>query len=254
MEPRAAVQLIVFGERNRDDIAGVLREVALAGFSAIETGNMFATYGDSETRRLLQENGLTISGSHFGYAEYEDSEKLTSHVSFCKAMGIRHMMCSGVADRKRVEGYRTSSRLFNEVGRRLKDEGLVFNYHNHAWEFEDLGGTNGMQILDEETDPDLVKFNIDVFWVNHGGEDPAAFIRKHASRAGYFHFKDGSKNPDGSPVFLELGRGIVDLKSAMAAGREVGAECIVAEQDRTELPHLESVRISRDYMRRELGV
>ena len=254
MEPRASVQLIVFGSRNRDYIAGVLEEVAQAGFPAIESGNMFATYGESETRRLLDENGLTISGVHFGYAEYADSEKLTTHIAFCKAMGIRHLMCSGVADRKSVDGYRTSCRLFNDVGRRLKDEGLVFNYHNHAWEFEDLGGTNGMRILDEGTDPDLVKFNIDVFWVNHGGEDPAAFIRKHSNRAGYFHFKDGSKNPDGSPVFLELGRGIVDLKSAMAAAREVGAEWIVAEQDKTELPHLEAVTISRDYMRRELGV
>src|SRR5439155_15611135 len=102
------------------------------------------------------------------------------------------------------------------------------------------GGTNGMRILSEETDPELVKFNFDVFWVHHAGNDPAAFIRAHANRAGYFHFKDGKKNPDGSPVFLELGRGIVDLESAMAAAREVGAEWIVAEQDKTELPHLES--------------
>src|SRR5437660_1352133 len=73
-------------------------------------------------------------------------------------------------------------------------------------------------------------------------------------RAGYFHFKDGNRGADGKPVFLELGRGYVDLKGSMQAAREVGAEWIVAEQDRTELPHLESVRISRDYLRRELGV
>jgi sugar phosphate isomerase/epimerase len=163
-------------------------------------------------------------------------------------------MCSGVADTKSVEGYRASCRLFNEVGARLKDEGLVFNYHNHAWEFEDLGGVNGMDLISAETDPLLVKFNIDVFWVYIGGRDPVDFTRRNRERAGYFHFKDGRKGADGKPVFLELGRGDVDLVPAMAAAREAGAEWVVAEQDRTELPHLESVSESRQYMRRELGI
>jgi sugar phosphate isomerase/epimerase len=252
----ASIQLIVFGQRNKEDIAGVLREVKEAGFPAIEAGDMFATYGEAETRRLLAETGLRVSGSHFGYGEYADSEKLSAHVATCKAMGITNMMCSGVADSKTVEGYRQSCRLFNEVGARLRDEGIAFNYHNHAWEFEGLEGkgVTGMEIISEQTDPALVKFNIDVFWVKFGGADPAEFIRRHRDRAGYFHFKDGERGLDGRPVFLELGRGFVDLKSAMAAAREVGAEWIVAEQDSTTLPHLESITISRRYMRDELGV
>ena len=253
-EPTASIQLIVFGQRNKEDITGVLRDVRTAGYPAIEAGDMFQTYGEAETRRLLEENRLRVSGAHFGYGEYADPEKLRAHVAYCKALGIRHMMCSGVADTKTVEGYRTSCKLFNEVGARLRDEGLVFNYHNHAWEFDDLGGVNGMQIIDQETDPALVKFNIDVFWVTFGGESPVDFIRKHAARAGYFHFKDGRRGDDGKPVFLELGRGMVDLKGSMAAAREIGAEWIVQEQDRTELPHLEAITISRNYMRDELGV
>lgn len=255
-EPTASIQLIVFGARNREDIAGVLGDVATAGYPAIEAGNMFQSYGEAETRRLLAENNLQVSGAHFGYGDYADPAKLDAHIAYCKAMGIKHLMCSGVADTKTVAGYKTSSRLFNEIGRRLKDEGLVFNYHNHAWEFEALEGrgVHGMQILAEETDPALVKFNIDVFWVHIGGESPVDFIHRHADRAGYFHFKDGRRKPDGSLEFLELGRGEVDLKGSMAAARAVGAEWIVQEQDRTELPPLEAITISREYMRRELGV
>jgi sugar phosphate isomerase/epimerase len=254
--PTASIQLIVFGERNRTDLPGVLRDVATAGYPAIETGNMFATVGEAETRRLLSENNLVISGVHFGYGDYADAEKLSSHIAFCKAMGVKHLMCSGVSDTKTIEGYKTSCRLFNAVGARLRDEGLTFNYHNHAWEFDALenSGVNGMQILAEETDPEVVKFNIDVFWVTIGNENPADFIRKHAARAGYFHFKDGRREPDGKLTFLELGRGVVDLKGAMQAAREVGAEWIVAEQDHTQLPHLEAITISREYMKRELGV
>ena len=173
-------------------------------------------------------------------------------------MGIKNLMCSGVADSKSAAGYKESAKLFNEIGRTLADEGLAFNYHNHAWEFDDLGGVNGMEILSQETDPELVKFNIDVFWVWYGGGDPVEFIRKHRNRAGYFHFKDGRRGTDAEgkprPVFLELGRGEVDLKAAMDAAREVGASFVVAEQDQTELTPLEAVSISRAYMRDALGV
>ncbi|MGC8667962.1 MAG: sugar phosphate isomerase/epimerase family protein [Chthonomonadales bacterium] len=251
----AAIQLIVFGERNRTDFAGVLRDVHTAGFTAFEAGNLFAAHGEAETRRLLAETGLTVCGAHFGYGDYADAEKLKANIAYAKALGIRHMMCSGVADAKSVEGYRASCRIFNEVGARLRDEGITFNYHNHAWEFEDLGGTNGMQIIAQETDPALVKFNIDVFWVTFGGESPVYFIKRHAERAGYYHFKDGSRSPEGKPIFQELGRGMVDLKGAMAAAREVGnAQWIVAEQDSTQLPHLEAATISRRYMKEALGI
>ena len=255
-ESTASIQLIVFGQRNRDDIGGVLKDVATAGFPAFEAGNMFATFGEAETRRLLAENRLRLSGIHFGYGEYTDNEKLSADIAFAKAMGVRHMMCSGVSDTKTIQGYKDSCSLFNQIGARLRDEGLIFNYHNHAWEFDELEGkgVNGMQIIIDETDPALVKFNIDVFWVTFGGRNPVDFIKQHANSAGYFHFKDGNKGPDGKPIFLELGRGYVDLKGSIRAAREAGAEWIVAEQDRTELPHLESVTITRDYMKQELGV
>src|SRR5258706_5451008 len=122
VEPTASIQLIVFGERNQNDLAGVLQDVASAGFPAIEDGNLFAQCGESDARRLLSENGLKVSGAHFGYREYADSAKLDANIAYCKAMGIKHMMCSGVADTKSVDGYHTSCNFFNEIGARLKGE------------------------------------------------------------------------------------------------------------------------------------
>lgn len=251
---QTAIQLIVFGERNRTDFAGVLEDVRSAGFPAIEAGNLFAAHGEDTVRRLLAEKGVSVCGAHFGYGDFADEERLKANIAYCKAMGIRHMMCSGVSDTRSIDGYVTSSALFNAVGKRLREEGMTFHYHNHAWEFEDIGGTNGMTILAAETDPEVVKFNIDVFWVTVGGASPADFIRAHAARAGYYHFKDGRKLPDGRVEFLELGRGEVQLVEAMEAAREVGAEWIVAEQDSTTLPHRESATISRTYLREKLGI
>lgn len=257
-QPTASIQLIVFGQRNQSDIAGVLHDVAKAGFPAIEAGNLFASYGEENARRLLAENNLQVSGAHFGYGEYASDDKLAPLIAYARSLGITNLMCSGVADSKTIEGYKASALRFNEIGKRLADEGLTFNYHNHAWEFDDLGGINGMEILSAETDPALVKFNIDVFWVWFAAQDPAAFILQHADRAGYFHFKDGTKQTDDDgitrPIFAELGRGEVDLKGAIAATQHVGASWIVAEQDHSELEALEAATISRDYLRDVLGV
>ncbi|MBM3495332.1 MAG: sugar phosphate isomerase/epimerase [Armatimonadetes bacterium] len=252
--PRAAIQLIVFGERNRTDLAGVLNDVRAAGFDAIEAGNLFASHGEKNVRSLLERHQLEVCGAHFVYGDYADSAKLAANMAYCKALGITNMMCSGVSNTKTVAGYVESSELFNAIGAQLRDEGLVFNYHNHAWEFDDVGGTNGMTVLSAETDPDVVKFNIDVFWVTVGGASPVAFIEAHAERAGYFHFKDGSKRADGGVDFLELGTGDVDLVGSIEAARRAAATWVVAEQDSTKLPHLESATISRRYMLDTLGV
>lgn len=257
--PGVAVQLIVFGKQNQEDIEGVLRDVSAAGYDGIEAGNMFENYGEDMTARYLSTYELMVSGAHFGYGDYTQPEKLNSHILYAQAVGLKNLMCSGVADTKTIQGYQDSAKLFNDVGKRLADEGLRFQYHNHAWEFEDLGGgTNGMDILSQETNPAYVKFNIDVFWVWYASKDPVEFIRANRERAGYFHFKDGTRGKDllgrQRPDFIELGQGDVDLRAAYQACVEVGAEWIVAEQDSTKLSASESVSISRAYLRDHLGI
>jgi sugar phosphate isomerase/epimerase len=165
-------------------------------------------------------------------------------------------MCSGVGDRSRgLAAYREASRLFNEVGKQCRDAGVTFCYHNHAWEFEDReGDTCGMEVLAAETDPALVKFCLDVYWIYHGEDDPVRFINAHRDRAVYFHFKDGVRGEDGKAQWRELGKGAVDLKAAYAAAAALDPEWIVYEQDRSDGNPTDSVRISREYLRKGLGV
>ncbi len=254
----ASIQLIVFGERNSSDLPGVLKEIAAAGFPAIEAGNLYASHGADAVNKLLSENNLQISGAHFGYGDYADLEKLTANIAYGKTAGVTNFMCSGVADGKTLEGYRESAKVFNEAGKRLSDAGIQFNYHNHDWEFKDLEGGRGMDVLASETDPAFVKFNIDVFWLYYAGVNPAKYILAHADRMGYFHFKDGIRRVnlagENRPDFKELGRGEVDLQAAYAAAKQTGARWIVSEQDRTELTPMESAAISRSYLKSTLGI
>jgi sugar phosphate isomerase/epimerase len=97
--------------------------------------------------------------------------------------------------------------------------------------------------------PTLVKLAIDVFWLHVSGVNPAEFITRYANRAGYYHFKDGAKTPDG-PSFIELGQGEVDLVGARDEVLQHPLDWIVCEQDRSELAPKVSIKQGFDYLKR----
>lgn len=245
------VQLLVHGERQREDLPGVLAEIKAAGYDGAEAG------GDG--RGLLpvdvllarfRDAGLALSGLHVGYADCADEARLGDHIAFLKQAGSSFLICSGVSDLGSIAGYEASSETFNEVGRRCREAGLTFCYHNHAWEFRPLeGGRQGLYTLLERTCPELVKLNMDVFWLHIGGVDPSSFIAAHSDRAGYYHFKDGAGTPE-SQTFVELGRGEVDLAGAADEARKHPWEWIVYEQDRCDLEPRLAVERSFSYLKR----
>jgi sugar phosphate isomerase/epimerase len=147
--------------------------------------------------------------------------------------------------------YEQAAEVFNRVGRRCQDAGLTFCYHNHDWEFRPTAeGAVPFERLAELTDPALVKFNMDVYWVTFAGQDVARFIATYGSRIPYVHLKDLK---DGT--FTELGNGTIDFPSVLEEFR-LGApvEWLVYEQDRTSLPTAEAVGISGRYLRQTLGL
>jgi sugar phosphate isomerase/epimerase len=232
--PGIGIQLIIFRDRARQDLAGVLRDVARAGYDGVETGNLYRSMAPAEVHALFEETGLSVTGAHAGYGEIADMAKVDEDIQFLKGMGARYLMCSGVADQKSIAGYERSAEVFNRVGRRCREAGIDFCYHNHNWEFASLGGHVALHRLAELTDPEYVKLCVDVFWVAVGGEDPAAFIRRYANRIPYFHIKDGQWDvgrPGKATRFTELGAGNVDLRSAVRAALQVHPEWLVYEQD-----------------------
>ena len=253
---RLGIQAILFGQRNLDDLAGVLRDVRAAGYEGMEIGNPTDTTPAEQVRRLFDEAGLACCGYHTGYDTFTDPEALQRIAAHLGVVGAHHLMCSGTAGRDR-DGFLRSAETFNRAGATLRQNGVTLCYHNHNWEFFDLGsGERGIHLLCENTDPDLVKLCVDVYWVACGGEDPAAFVARYADRAAYFHYKDGTFDAGAQQplTFTELGRGQVDLRAATAAVLRQNPEWIVTEQDRTEGDPVESARISARYARGELGL
>ena len=131
---------------------------------------------------------------------------------------------------------------FNSAGRLLRDAGLTFLYHAHGFEFAPAasGGTLFDSIV-ARTDPDNVKFQLDIFWAFHGGADPAALLRQYPNRFVSTHLKDmragternhTGRAPDDSSV--ALGTGLVDVKAALEAARGTSVEWHIIEEESAE--------------------
>ena len=117
------------------------------------------------------------------------------------------------------------------MGRQLKLLGLSYGYHNHSHEFERFGVRTVMEILYEETDPEYVFAEIDTYWVQHGGADPALWVRKCAGREPLLHLKDMRITPQREQRYAEVGEGNLNWEAILAAAREGGVEWYLVEQD-----------------------
>ena len=246
-ESKIACQLIIFGARSGEDLPGVLKDVAEAGYAGIEGGGP-GVMSAEEMKELLDGFGLKLAGVHSGFGNFEN---LDDTIAYMKALDCKLLMCSGVGDTSRgLVAYEEAAETFNDVGRRCREDGIKFCYHNHSWEFQKFDGVTGMERLYELTDPRYVYACIDVYWVQHGGESPVEFLKKYLDRVGTVHFKDMKDD-----TFAEVGQGIVDFPGIMEVlSAKEDLEWIIVEQDRTQRTPKESVTMSRTYIKEKLGL
>jgi sugar phosphate isomerase/epimerase len=158
-----------------------------------------------------------------------------------------------------ADDFKRMAATANEIGESAKKRGLEFAYHNHNVEFRKLEkGETGYGILLRETDPKLVKLEVDVGWMAAGGADPAALIAANAGRVRLLHFKDFSTitpavNELGgaaSAHIVDLGTGVAPLKPAYDAARKAGVEYFIVDHDPPfhGKTALEAAKVDYDYV------
>jgi sugar phosphate isomerase/epimerase len=244
MNPVIAVQLYTLRDFCEKDFDSVLERVAKIGFRAVEFGG-FHGRSAADLRNTLDRCKLNAISAHIGLDRLADD--LDGVAEDAKALGLKYVVCPGIfGDQKRTaEVYRATAKTLQEAGRGLREDGLQLAYHNHAFEFEDAGGKTGFQWLREQTDADTVKFEIDTYWVNEGGEDPAQFIRGMGSRCPILHLKDRAK--DGS--FGEVGSGTLDFTGIFKAAEVAGVGIYVVEQDECPRDPFDCIDTSLQFLR-----
>ncbi len=174
------------------DAEGTLLRVPGLGFDGVE---LVGTYGwpVDEWRARLAETGLSVIAAHVGLETLETD--LGATVAFYRALGARRLVVTALPRAPQsLARYHDGARRLNAAGRRLAAEGFRLVYHHHSYEFDLLSETDaavcGMDLLLAETDPAIVHFEFDTFWLEFVGHDAVAFVRQHAARVAQIHAKD----------------------------------------------------------------
>lgn len=232
---RLSVQCYTLRSEFEKDVWKTLSAIREIGFNFIE---LAGTYGwpVRELKTRLDTVGLQVSGSHLGLDALESN--LEQVIEDHYTLDCRYLILPWVGEADYAEGWDVLGRRIDAIGERIRDAGLRFAYHNHAFEFADAGGKPGLDVLFENSDREHVLAQLDVGWIKHAGQDPAAYIRHYGARAPLVHLKDFT--PEGKDAIA--GEGAVDWEDVLAACREAEVEFGAIEMDHPPGEPIDDVR------------
>ena len=248
----------------RNDIAkdpkGTIQKVAALGYKEVETfgyrDGKFFGMSPSEFKSFLKSVDLKSPSGHYvpgGFFMAENwQEKWKPLVADAKTVGQKYVTIPYLEDtyRKSADQYKALAEKLNEAAKITKDAGLKLAYHNHDFEFKDLGGQSGFDILLKETDPKLVDFELDLFWAVKAGHNPVDLFKASPGRYAMWHVKDMDNSE--KKTFTEVGNGTIDFKTIFANEKVSGMKHYFVEQDVCPGPPVESISKSIDYIRKNL--
>ena len=247
------IQLYSLRNHLDKDVPGSLKLIRNAGYTDVETAG-FYKMSPADFKKALDTAGLKCTGMHSG-DDNRFRAKLGDIIAEAKVFKPDYVTSPWIQEehRKDAEGCKRIAAEFNEWGKKLQAAGYRFAFHNHDMEFKPLGGTTAMDILIKETDPKLVDFELDLFFVKKVGLTPADYLRKYPGRFKLVHLKDISKNtptgfgeaPDNACV--PLGEGQIDWPKTLAAATDVGVKYWYVE-DESETS-AEGIKKSAQYLK-----
>lgn len=250
-QPNMQISLILYTIRDYlktpESTAKALKRVSEIGYRNIELAGL-GQMSPEDWAKVAQDNGLNVVSAHanFGAMLNDPAKEADTY----RQMGCKHLVCSWMPNEypRTEDGFKKFADDCNKAGENMKKEGAVFGYHNHNFEFHRFHGLCGEEIIRRNTDPKLVKFEIDTYWVQAGGGSPSTWIRNMFGRCSCIHYKDMVMH-DNQQIFAEVGEGNLDWKEINKAAREIGATYCIVEQDTSLRDPMESIEISYKNMK-----
>lgn len=242
------LQLYSLRDAMGQDVPGTLKKVADMGYKSLETagydnGKIYG-YDPAEFRKMVEALGMTVTGAHLGrsYSEAEDAEAMAwwaTALDAQKAAGCKYVIQASFPIGEKIEDIQLYCDYFNKVGKMARDRGMRFGFHNHAGEFAKIDDKVIFDYMIENTNPEDVFFELDVYWAVKGGVDPVAYINKYPGRFPVLHIKDDS-------IIGESGE--IDFEPIFNAGYANGMEDFFVEVERYTLPAENCVARSFDFL------
>lgn len=233
------------------DVERTLASVARIGYGEVEFADYFGR-SPAEIRTALEAEGLTAPAAHLSLEELRSS--FDEAAAAAAEIGHRYLVLPYLAGPERpgndgatgtalVDGYRRLADEFNGLGARCREAGLVFAYHNHDFELEEVDGLRLLDVMIENTDPELVTYEVDFYWLVHGGADPFDYISRYPGRFDLCHVKD--RTTDGE--MADVGAGVIDFAAIFERSDEAGLIHYFVEHDAPADP-MGSVRASYEHL------
>jgi len=241
------LQLYTVRDALKKDTEGTLAKVAAIGYREVEFAGDFDE-PPKAVRAMLDRQGLTAPSTHVDYSVVE--KKWPQSIERGHALGHKYLICSDIDEEQRAQpdGWKRAAELFQRAGEASQKAGIQFGYHNHTFEFQpekSLGGKLPYDFLLAETDPHVVKMEMDLCWITEGGQDPLTYFHRYPGRFPLVHIKDMTKDHH----MTEVGSGAIDWKRIFADSDEAGIEHYIVEHDEPASP-FESILISYEYLKK----
>jgi sugar phosphate isomerase/epimerase len=256
---RVGLQLYTVRDLMKQDFDGTLAGVAQIGYKEVEFVD-YSGRSPQEARAALDKNGLTSPSAHFPLEALEKNPSAT--IDAAHVIGHTFIVCPYVDARMHnADGWKRIAETFNRTGEATQKAGIQFAYHNHSFEFAKTGGLGGKLPYDfllTETDPELVKMEMDLCWMTVGGQDPVAYFNKYPGRFPLVHVKDWTKEGAGPQDYTfavghsveghltNVGSGSIDWKRIFAESGKAGIQHYYVEND--DAKSLDDPRASYEYL------
>lgn len=245
------IQLYSVKENMSENPIETIKSLASYGYHQIEGFNagkgIFFGMKNTEFKTLMDDNGLNYIASHTN--TFQDLERQAAEAG---EIGMKYLINPYVGPQKSMDDFKKLADDFNKQGEICKQNGLRFAYHNHGYTFDELEGQIPQEYLMNHTDPELVDFELDLYWVYSAGHDPMEWIEKYPDRFPLGHVKDKDSNVERSEAngSTIIGTGVLDFTTILTSGKNNGMEYFIVEQERyVDISPLEAAEKNAAYMK-----
>ncbi|MEV6288363.1 sugar phosphate isomerase/epimerase [Kribbella sp. NPDC051770] len=209
----------------KDDYSGTLNQLAGIGYRTVGVSGRFG-HSAADIRRFADDAGLKIVLEHVGYSRLTDDWE--GALEDVRTLGGEWIVVPSLPDELRtLDGFREAAAAFSKAGETAKQAGLKLLFHNHGHDFEVVDGQVKFDILLNEVEPELLGFELDLYWVVNGGQDPIDYFQQHPGRFPALHVKDMAA--DGS--WEDVGAGTLDFPAMFAHADSGGVRQWLVEHD-----------------------
>ncbi len=253
---KIGLQLYTLRDRISKDVSGTLSKVADIGFREVETYDYspkggFWGLNIKEFKSLLKSHGLKSPSGHYDFDPYlrENSmDSLKANIEAAQGTGQKYLTVPYLLPplRTNLDSYKGLAAKLSQAAVLARNAELQLTYHNHDFEFIDFNGTTGFDILLRETDPQDLKFELDIYWAVKAGKNPVALFEQNPGRYVMWHVKDMDKT---DKSYTEVGSGSINYQEIFAKDKLSGMKHYFVEQDVIKIDPFESITRSFNHVK-----